>query len=199
MFKVNLIWDKELISIHHPPNLSRGRHRAYSNLFFEQMEGIDITDYEYFKSLKENKWIQKKGLLMKEDRTEYVYDLTSRSGDPFKNALFADLRESSIKASRSWNFLESVDDIYERTGHSDIDGGLAEFLEREYSDDGYRQDHIGQYWKFLISVIKMVKDTEQYFKKLVWKISRYEKCETVDLDKNTKRILFKWINIKNEY
>lgn len=60
----------------------------------------------------------------------------------------------------------------------------------------YRQDHIGQYWKFLINALKMVKDAEQYFNKLIWKISRYENCESVDLDKNTKRILFKWINEK---
>lgn len=199
MFKVNLIWDKELISIHHPPNLGRGRHRGYSNLFFEQMERIDVTDYEYFKRLKEDKWIQKEGLLMREDRRENVYDLTSRSGDPFKNALFAHLNESTIRASKSWNFLENIDDIYERVGHSDYDGGLAEYLYDEYSGDGYRQDHIGQYWKFLINTLKMVKDTEQYFNKLIWKISRYENCESVDLDKNTKRILFKWINNENKY
>lgn len=199
LFKVNLLWDENIISIYHPPILGRGRHRGYSNLFFEQMERIDVTDYEYFKRLKEDNWIQRKGFLMGEDRNENVYDLTSRTGDPFKNALFADLRESTINASKSWNFLENIEVIYDRVGHSDYDGNLAEFLQDEYSGEGYRHDHIGEYWKFLIDSIKKVDDTEQYFKKLMWKLSRYEECESVKLDEDTKRILFKWIDIVNDY
>jgi len=97
LFKVNLIWDEEQISIHHQPKLGRGRHIAYTKLFSEQMERIDLTEYEYFKRLKEDKWIQREGLLLSDDRKENVYDLTSRTGDPFKNALWADLRETTIR------------------------------------------------------------------------------------------------------
>ena len=199
LFKVDLIWDEKQISIHHQPKLGRGRHIAYTKLFSEQMERIDLTECEYFKRLMEDKWIQREGLLMSDDRKENVYDLTSRTGDPFKNALFADLRESTIESSKSWNFLEGIDDVYERVGHSDYNGGLDEYIESEYSGDGYRQDHIGEYWKFLIDSIKKVEDTEQYFKKLMWKLSRYGECESVNLDEDTKRILFKWIDIANDY
>ena len=199
LFKVELLWEEKLVSIHHQPNLGRGRHRGYANLFSEQLKTIDLMEYEYFKRLKEDKFIQKEGFLMGEDRNENVYDLTSRTGDPFKNALYGDLNESHLEAKRSWNFLENIEDIYERVGHSDYNGGLAEFLQDEYSGEGYRHDHIGEYWKFLIDIIKKVDDTEQYFKKLMWKISRYEVCESVKLDEDTKRILFNWIGIANDY
>ena len=199
LFKIDLLWDEKQISIVHQPNLRSGQHKGYANLFYEQIKRIDLTEYKYFKLLKEDKWIQRKGFLMGQDRNENVYDLSSRIGDPFKNALYADLNVLRFKVKRSWNFLENIEDIYERVGHSDYEGGLAEFLQDEYSGEGYRQDHIGEYWKFLIDSIKKVDDTEQYFKKLMWKISRFEECEFVKLDEDTKRILFKWIDIANDH
>ena len=193
LFKINLQWKNEIISINHKPK-SRSSHGSYSNLFYELMDEMDFTNYEYFKRLRDNSWMRKKGFLMIEDRKENVYDLTSRTGDPFKNALYGDLHEMSIGASRSWNFLESIEEIYDRTGQNDYDGGLAEFLQREYEDIGYREDHIGEYWRFLINSLKNINNINFYFDNLTSKISRYEECKSVELDENTKRILFKWIN-----
>ena len=58
---------------------------------------------------------------MKEDRVENVYDLTSRIGDPFKNALFADLNEPYITSSKSHNFLDPKSEF-------------AEYLQSEFED-----------------------------------------------------------------
>jgi len=63
-----------------------------------------------------------------------------------------------------------------------------------YTDTGYRQHHIGEYWKFLIFAIKKIKGTEDYIKSLTWKINRFDECESVELDKSTKDILMYWIS-----
>ncbi len=193
LFKINIDWKNKIITINHRPS-SRSSHKSYKNLFFDLLDSIDFTDYKYLETLKGDPLFRDKGFLMIEDRMENVYDLSSRMSDPFKNALYRDLCESSIKASKSWNFLEGLDELYSKIGHNDYDGDLADYLYSEYADDGYRQHHIGEYWKFIVFVIKKIKGTEAYIKSLTWKINRFDECDSVELDKNTKDILINWIS-----
>ena len=153
LFKLNIDWETKIISIHHNHS-SRSSHRSYIDLFLERLDNIDFTNYEYLESLKNSPLFRKMGFLMIEDRTENVYDLSSRMSDPFKNALFRDLNKSSIKASKSWNFIEGIEDLYSKVRDGDHNGGLADYLNDEYGNEGYRQHHIGEYWKFLIYAIK---------------------------------------------
>ena len=196
LFKIKLDWENEIIIIRFGPSI-KGIHKGYGNLFFEVLEGIDFKNEKYLETLKKDENMRKKGFLMIDDRVENVYDLSSRMSDPFKNAYFADLRESSIRASKSWNFLEGLEDLYSKVGYKDTDGDLADYLYSEYSGEGYRQAHIGEYWKFLIFTLKKINGTEKYLDTLTWKISRFEECETVKLDSSTKEILLKWFKQEN--
>lgn len=192
LFKLKIDWENKIISIHHRPS-SRSSHGSYKDLFFELLDSIDFSNYGYLESLKVSHLFRKKGFLMIEDRMENVYDLSSRMSDPFKNALHRDLNKSSIRTSKSWNFLEGLDELYSKVGHNDYDGDLADYLHGEYSDDGYRQHHIGEYWKFLIYAIKKINNTEKYTESLIWKLNRFEGCDSVELDKSTKDILINWM------
>lgn len=192
LFKLKVDWKSKIISVHYHPS-SRSSHASYKDLFFELLDSIDFADYEYLETLKGSPLFRKKGFLMIEDRMENVYDLSSRMSDPFKNALHHDLCESSIKASKSWNFLEGLDELYSKVGYNDYDGDLTDYLHGEYGDDGYRQHHIGEYWKFLIYAIKKINGTKNYTESLIWKLNRFERCDAVQLDKNTKDILINWI------
>ncbi len=192
IFELKIDWENKIISIQYRPR-SSGSHEGYKNLFFELLDSIDFSNYEYLESLKVSQLFRKKGFLMIEDRIENVYDLSSPMGDPFKNALHRDLNKSSIKSSKSWNFLEGLDELYSKVGHNDYDGDLADYLHGEYIDDGYRQHHIGEYWKFLIYIIKKIKYTEKYTESLIWKLNRFEACDSVELDKSTKDILIDWM------
>jgi len=122
---------------------------------------------------------------MKEDRVEYVYDLTSATGDPFKNALEFDLHESYITILKSRNFL-------------DPKNASAEYLQREPDDQELIETHIGEYWKLILTYLKKVNNTREYFKRLKWKLSRYDNCLSVKIDSNTKNILFKWIETQEK-
>lgn len=191
LFKININW--EINSIQIKPGRSWGAHKDYTNLFFELLDSIDCSDYEGLENLKINQYIRSKGFLMKKDREENVYTLISRMSDPFKNSLHADFNESSINASRSLNFLNGSDELSSTAGIHDYEGGLAEYLYREYKDDGYRQHYIGEYWKFMTFALKEIRGTEDYIKNLIWKINRFEECASVELDKKTKDILIKWL------
>ena len=193
LFKVIIDWQNTNISIYHRPN-SRSSHGSYIDLFLDLLDNIDFTGYKYLETLKSESFFRDRGFLMIEDRKENVYDLSSRMSDPFKNAVHADFCEPSIKATKSWNFLEGLDKAYSRVSHSDYDGNLAEYLNNQYADEGYRQHYIGEYWKFLIYIIKKIKGTKEYIRSLIWKLKRFEQCESAELDDSTKDILLRWLN-----
>ena len=179
-FKVALDWEGKIITIKFPAKIGKGQHDAQIKLLTDVLERIDLSDQDYLLDLKEGKFYQKKGFLMKEDRVENVYDLTSATSDPFKNALEFDLHESYITILKSRNFL-------------DPKNTSAEYLQREPDDQELIETHIGEYWKLILTYLKKVNNTKEYFKRLKWKLSRYDNCLSVKIDSNTKNILFKWI------
>lgn len=86
-FRLRTNWKNNLIHINHFKS-SSSSHKEKYNLFFEQLNEFDLKNYKDISYLITNQRFQKKIDWSTSDREKFVYDLTSRISDPFKNYNF---------------------------------------------------------------------------------------------------------------
>ena len=178
-FRLKTDWKNDLIRINHFISFGASHKEKY-NLFFEQLREFDLKNFKNISYLITNQRFQKKFDWLTSDREEYVYDITSRISNPFKNYNF--LKNEEYNKYYEINFLEGYENI------PCSSEGYAKYIMGEYEDWDWKEHILGDFWSFLINNLKKIKPAIAYLKVLKNKISYYE-----GLDKKSIDILFNWL------